>query len=301
MGVLIILFISSCAFLAGFLQGDYIDSNNILLVEIQEKENDLNVIRGKITALLTNDRDEILLNTNYLSRACEFINELYYMAGNLTFEQNLTIKSNVVYLLRRINRTFDFFNVIIIEEAFNNDNTLNSFMFATDEEDGFDFSIMRSFWEEKDIIRPELFQQRLSRQLPNVSISVIDEILADPFCPQIYYKTGLSSFEALLNEIAFGKQSEINGLKEDSNQLKSITQKISTGVAIIAITTVLSAAMMSRLEDKKIEHNFSIVRKDILKDKNVVVSKTDRIAIPVLVIAAIISALGLVIPILMNL
>lgn len=83
--------------------------------------------------------------------------------------------------------------------------------------------------------------------------------------------------------------------------LESAASYFSYGITIITITTILASAMATQLGDQAIERDFSHIKAKIYQDESMIITKVNRLAIPVLIIALVISVLGLLIPFLIGL
>jgi hypothetical protein len=86
---------------------------------------------------------------------------------------------------------------------------------------------------------------------------------------------------------------EIITLRSEITALESLMSRIGLGVSLTAIAVILSAAMGNRIDQRKTDHNF-----DVLKEKEGirVEKKRDLISVPVLIIATVVSLLGVILP-----
>jgi len=71
----------------------------------------------------------------------------------------------------------------------------------------------------------------------------------------------------------------------------------SFGVTLIMISTILATAMAAQLNDKERDKEFSLVKAKIYEDNTMIIEKENRFAMLVLILAFLLSALGLLIPI----
>ncbi len=82
-------------------------------------------------------------------------------------------------------------------------------------------------------------------------------------------------------------------IEDEANFMENRGNKFSLGLSIITVAIVLSTTMSNRLNEKKVYDRINLVRSDLLRDPELGRSKGDKFAIPVIIFALIISALGL--------
>lgn len=101
------------------------------------------------------------------------------------------------------------------------------------------------------------------------------------------------------------KQSQIQHSIINNTQLladlETEASYYSYGVTAITVTTILASAMAAQLSDKERERDFSHVKAKIYDDESMIITKMNRLAIPVLIIALALSILGLLLPFLIGL
>ena len=93
-------------------------------------------------------------------------------------------------------------------------------------------------------------------------------------------------------------QNDINEKLNNAENLENQASRIALGVALTTVAVVLSTAMANRLNQRKIEHEFEKIKE---KEGRLINKRHDLISIPVLIIATILSLVGVVFPLFINL
>ena len=73
-----------------------------------------------------------------------------------------------------------------------------------------------------------------------------------------------------------------------------MVNSLETVVSIMTVATLLASAMASRLADRKVYHQISIIRSDIKDDKDQIIKEVDTFSVVILILAIILALAGLV-------
>jgi hypothetical protein len=86
---------------------------------------------------------------------------------------------------------------------------------------------------------------------------------------------------------------EIITLRSEITILETLISRIGLGVSLTAVAVILSSAMGNRINQRKTDRNFEILKQ---KEGIRIEKKKDLISIPVLIIATLVSLLGIILP-----
>lgn len=111
--------------------------------------------------------------------------------------------------------------------------------------------------------------------------------------PKSFFLVDLGLFSDLLYEPYYIIMGESFDMEMHARYLEDKGDLMSLGVAIITVAMVLSTTMANRLNEKKVYDRINLVRADLMKNPELGVSRGDKFAIPVLITALIVSAIGL--------
>ncbi|MFW9905482.1 MAG: hypothetical protein ACFFFH_14165 [Candidatus Thorarchaeota archaeon] len=78
-------------------------------------------------------------------------------------------------------------------------------------------------------------------------------------------------------------------MEDLSDEYESIANQITVGITITTVATILTAAMGSRVADKKSDHHFSVVLSDMKSHSSLVEGEFEILAFLGLVLALILS------------
>ncbi|MFW9995765.1 MAG: hypothetical protein ACFFD4_27245 [Candidatus Odinarchaeota archaeon] len=294
----IILFISATAFTSGFFQAELMTQQAGLREQAGELNSQLDRMETRAEMMLASDpinQDRIL---SILIEAQQVDAELAILNSTLSPQERQCMTSHISELLNRRNAyarqtvTWKFY------EYFEVNSNENSMAIFTAEEEGFDYNITLSdymavtntsngngitiqsrddFLEEKGFLNTGLLHtlNELPEQFLSVKMLVGRRVLFRPI---------------------YDKQLESSTMVLKSNQLEIRVNQISLGVSLTAIAVILSSVMTNRLNERKNNRKLADIKAAFTGDKIALKERPDLIAFPVLVIAAVLSTLGVLVP-----
>ncbi|NHJ47646.1 MAG: hypothetical protein FK733_07655 [Asgard group archaeon] len=302
---IIIITIAILAFGAGFLKERVVTQIEGIKTSITEDEFQIDKIGSKISDILTlnyltidNANDEKKV---YSDLCWEF--DAYY--DNLTPADIFLYRGRITTSINtreNIIRNSIFGDVI---NHFDRDANESDYFFAIENPDGYNFSITKEAFTDFNnsyglymILPANIFLNSIRNAsywkpllLPNVheEFTIINN--TDAWAS--LYRTAQSEI-----------QDGITSNTELLTKLESIVSYYSYGVTLITVATILATAMSAKLSDKEREKEFFVIKSAIDKKeefdqtKDFEKPKENKFAIPVLIVALVLSALGLVVPLL---
>lgn len=73
-----------------------------------------------------------------------------------------------------------------------------------------------------------------------------------------------------------------------------MVNKLQTVVSIMTVATLLATAISSRLADRKVHHQVSVIRSDIKEDEKLIIKEVDMFSVVILILAIILAICGLI-------
>ncbi len=295
----IILFISGTAFVAGLLQENLTSNTTQIKETMAEQQTTLIRMESKAFFLTTRDISttykaiDVLVEVTLIDNEFDLLNATLPQAERdvyvkkivelLMYRQSLQNKLMVVHLYRHFNTSSD------------------DFVIALQENDGYDYRITLEMWQ--DYVTQfglPVYIWNASEYYGNFfSYSVIQALPPDfrPYDPdsgfEIFIFEG-GGIESIMDYFLYSQvrtlQDSINSNNKVVNTLESQTAFISLTVSLTTVSLVLSTAMITRLNHKKLEQEFEILK---AKEGRELEGKRDALSIPVLIVAGILSILGI--------
>ena len=286
----IILLISASAFLAGLIQTE-MNSNIITLT--QEKnllENRLDQMREKANDIYIHD----LLLINEATRRVTEIRlldfDLLHKGGNLTAEELNAIHAKITWLLWQMQ---SYLKVLDLSEIYRHFlvNT-SDYIIASKEVDGYEYTITKKYHDENKVI------ENLTATEVYGMLHSFTELSGWEAPEWFYYPVG--DFRTYLYAPLKAVRDKIDDLAVRTDTLSFNADRIGLGVSLTTIAVILSAAMATRMNEKKMTHDLSVIQAELDQGKTEIISESDLIPISVLLIAATLSILGVIIPIIFS-
>ncbi len=304
----IILFISGSAFLAGFLQEFYAGSAADMRRDAENLQTILIRMENRALFLYEKDIDFTYKSFDHMRQAHLLDVEYDLLYSTLTPNERMNYLVKIVEALRSELECWTAMNVVIWYRYFN-EHPQWDYNIATKEDDGYDLIINWEMWSSYvstyglpvEVMTPAEYYgnffsyddiQSLPFEYRPIDYLTMKEIFFKP----IHWVDYICRY--FLFEQVRSTQEEIDQMLEVFVNLEAQASSIGLGVAMTTIAVVLSAAMANRLNQKKIESEFEKIRE---KEERLIKKKHDLISIPVLIIATILSLLGVILPIFLNL
>ena len=297
---LIIITIAGMAFAAGFLQEGVLSDVEEASVKVSEKEFVLARMDSGIREIIEDDRARIRSGFDEVRRAQEIALELEITNDTLSdIERDLLINKISNALYNYISFAY-FTDVVTMYNHWYVDGNISDYYFATEQREGFDLFYSKEEFEtfntSKRIIRIQTDVQFFGY------FPFAEYIMSFGITPTEFLRPNVhENYVEFLKQPLFALQQEITDTKIMISELENNAGLHGYGVSLITISTILAAAMATQLNDRDREREFSQVKAKLFDDKLMIVTKQNKIALPFLFVALILSALGLLLPILFRL
>ncbi len=295
----IIILISGLAFAAGFLQEGVLSEAETLKLEVSEQEFDLERIDLRIREIVEDDRISARKASDEFLLAKSIALELEITNDTLSVEERDLLMNQIRLALENFNYFVSLTNIVKMYDFWYTDSNTSDYYFATEDKDGYELVFSKEDYDTFNASKSFLYLVPASVILANWSFS--DEIIAYGIIPTEYYFWQSYNFREFLDQPLYALQEEISNSKIVISELESKGSVFGYGVSLITVTTILASAMATQLNDKEREKEFSEIKAEIFKDKSMIKTKRNKIAMPFLFVALILAALGLLFPFIMGL
>jgi len=300
----IILFVSGSAFLAGFLQSEYAEDAETLRQDAIYHQELSNEMKNTFLRLNGDEFREYDKAVAYQVQAVNLIIDFLNIASQLTPEETQSYLDRIAY------------NYWQMEWAL--ESTWSFLIFYHFEIDEFDESYVLdvyldlnyTFWLTKEMYfsytRPITIltaEEFLTENLVETGIvsseeeSIIPLIINNSFMPEILVSIEFDTLTDIVTNQAFKEKVLASEKAKQANTTEQLANRITVGVSITTVASILAAAMSNRLENRQRDEHLSKIRADILEDETLIVSGRDLLSVLVLILSAIIAVIGLLYPI----
>ncbi len=298
----IIILIAGMAFAAGFLQEGVSSDVEELKNQVSEMKLVLDRMDTKIREVIELDQSRVGVAGQEYQKASMYMLEYEITNGTLSVEEEDVLVNRIGRALTIFNLNNNFTEVVKMYNHWYTEGNSSNYFFATELDDGYDLSYTK-----------EDFDSFNASYVPSMLVFCSDEafiggspigdyLIAIGVCPEGYTRVNAHvALPVFLKRPLYEIQEQIKDNETLIANLESKASFYSYGVSLITVSTILAAAMATQLNDKEQEKNFSIIKAKIFDDKSMIVTKKNKIAMPFLFVALIISALGLLLPILFRL
>jgi len=299
---IIIITIAGLAFATGFLKESKITQIEGIKVAIAEDEILVERLDAKISDVLLMDYLKISEAGNLKQNARLYAIEIDKANDTLTPAELDTLYGLIQNSLNRYEELVRETSFWFIAEHFDKDLNESDYYFAIEKNDGYEFSISMDDFYDTNTSKGLVYFEHQSTFLANFP-GLIDLIYNTTFTHgNTFTRTGSIDNWATLyrNEI----REVLNQIEYNSLLLadfESIASYYSYGVTLITVATILASAMAAQINDKEREKEFSHIKANIYDDEKLIITQENNYAIPVLIVALVISALGLIIPLIFGL
>ncbi|MFX0081810.1 MAG: hypothetical protein ACFE94_08660 [Candidatus Hodarchaeota archaeon] len=296
----IILFISGTAFIAGLLQENLTSEANLAKQEVADLQDTLERMEAKALFLTNRDIANTYKSIDIRFEATLVDNELDLLNTSLNPNEREVYIRKIVELLIYAQGMQNTLLIIHLYRHFNI--STDDFMIAFEEADGYDYFITYEMWQTYNSLYGSPVYIWTAYDYYGLYFSYpLIQLKAPQFRPhdpdtslEIFIFEG-GGIESVLDYFLYTQIREIQDQKnfksEKANILEAKASYISLGVSLTTISMVLASAMITRINHKKMEHEFAIL-KEIEGRKEEI--KPDIISIPILVIATVLSILGMI-------
>ncbi|MFX1514725.1 MAG: hypothetical protein ACFFC6_00305 [Promethearchaeota archaeon] len=283
----IILLISASAFVAGLIQTDLTSNSVTLSQEKKLLENRLDRMREKANDIYIHELVTINEATHRATEIRLLDIDLSHNIASMTADEVNSVYSQIKFLLEQMKSYLEALDLAKMYSHFQvND---SDYVIASEEEDGYEYTITKQYHNENKVIENQTANMVYGFLYSYLEVSS----LGAP--GWFYYPVG--DFRTFLYTPLKAVQDEIDDLAVRIDTLSFRADRIGLGVSLTAIAVILSAAMATRINEKKMSYDLSVIQSNLDEGKTEIITESDLISIPVLLMAATLSILGVIIPI----
>ena len=287
------------AFFAGLMQENLASKAGSLKDQVTDLQDTLGRMESKALFFLNHDLRIAAFTLENKVEITLLDRELESLNSTLTPEERENYLRTIVELIIHDQNLINVYLVIDLYKHFNA--STNDFVIATEAADGYHYRITWDMWQRyvdnKGL--PIRFSNAYEAYGNLWSYSMIQSLpLAwHPYSPitgkEIFVREiGLiMALDFFLYSPIMLTQDVIAIKLYNARILESQAQYISLGVSLTTVSMVLASAMITRINHKKIEYEFTLLKE---KEGKEVKRKPDILSIPVLIVAALLSTLGII-------
>lgn len=293
---IVIVFVSACAFLAGYVQSNIAEAGEGYREDAQTHERNVDRMLDRLEFISSIDKTQYF-EALQLQEDAIFLALKYWW-----YYDNFTELERELLLIDMLQTFYDSIGLInstvagIIDNDFKK-GLSTTYEFATKEKYGYNYIITRADWLEYDPIIEYTRAQFITKWGLGQAISDYPEIeVLGMLDADTFLDLHSDNWYVLYRQPIWKEMDKMEDAQELANRYENYVNRITIGVAITTVATILVATMANRISNKEMDHDLSVIRADVLKNKALVVSGQDTLAYLVLAVAVIISVVGLIIP-----
>ena len=296
---LVVLIISSMAFVTGSLQDNYVTLAIHEKEMVQVLQDDLGRMENHAYYILGRD----------VTRVREYgdlLTELYLIDAEFELlNDSLSIEERQVYVRRTVDTIIQLqgyqTNLLIVHLYMHFEQTDETYYIAHEDNEGYNFSITKQTWQTYEtehgspvtIMTPEeyygsLFAYELIQALPEQLRPNNPETGEEAF---IVESAGVEFFcECFLFSQVQSLQDQISMRLNEVSSLEAEADRVSSSVGLVTVAMLLATVMSSRIDERKIENQIKKLRVELGVETQI---DKDVLSLPILLVALILAALGI--------
>lgn len=311
-GTIIVIVISFIAFTSGYLENEIISDISGLKEEIIDLQNDLDLVESKSQSILNKEIDifieskQIFLETQILS------DELFLLQSEISNSEKMAYLNRISKLLIESQERMNNLLTVRLYYWFEYYSITTPFVISEAVGEFSEFEITKTRWDAYQPFPAIVnvfnsfeyygftgFYDNISADYTvyNRYIEISDQ--EEVFVRAIEVLQLEKHIDALLFAQTRELKTEINQKVKSINMMEKELSQVSSGVSIITIAIILSAAMVARLSDQSLEKDFDKIKELVSQEQIIDAKKRDYISMPVLILALLISIASLFIPLLL--
>ncbi len=291
---LAIVFVSGCAFAAGFVQNNIAARGDDYREEAISHENTIARMEDRLEFINQIDGGQALKALDQRAEGIVLMMRYNWFYDNMSADERTWAQIEILYALGSANGNIAATNANFIDLDFTNNPSQQTYDFSTKATYGYDYKIKREDWQQYPPIEEISRDDWIEDWTLGSITSAHPEILAA--LPAIFLEMNWNNIYKLYRQPIEDEMDDLDYWQEQADKYEGYANRITIGVAITTVAVVLVAAMANRLADKKNDHDFSQIRADILKNRALIVTERDMLAYLVLFLAILISVIGLILP-----
>jgi hypothetical protein len=293
---IVIVFVSACAFFAGYVQSNIAEAGEGYREDALTHERNVDRMLDRLEFISSIDKTQYFEALQLQEDAIFLALKYWWYYENYTeFERELLL----IDMFQKFHDSIGLINSTvagIIDNDFKK-GLSTTYEFATKEKYGYNYIITREDWLEYDPIIEYTRAEFIALWDLSQAVSDYPEIeILGMFGADTFLDLHSANWYDLYRQPIWEEMDKMEDAREIADRYDNYVNRITIGVAITTVATILVATMASRISDKEMDHDLSVIRADVLRNKALIVSDRDSLAYLVLALAVIISVVGLIIP-----
>ncbi|MFX1533048.1 MAG: hypothetical protein ACFFDI_02325, partial [Promethearchaeota archaeon] len=309
--VLLVFVIACCGFIAGALQNGFATDADRFNTLQAKHERTADLMNNLIRNVVERDQSRILeayrilgediqgLISEWVQLITESILPPEFLgAENITHRTQIRVKLDAVDRNMRETLTHALYDHFYLQ------NQDNNFLLAEKIVHGFDYNITRGHWDgtwnairqemgyeisdtmgEKptgDYINNSLFGET------GLPLDILNQIIAGA-PPTLFIIERPEALDWVLVGLMIEERFKAEQYEVNATLASDIAEGLAIAVSVTTVAVVLSTAMSARIERRRTARQVSLIRADLQEDAELAIPTADVFALPILVIAAIVS------------
>ncbi|MFX1250679.1 MAG: hypothetical protein ACFFCZ_03610 [Promethearchaeota archaeon] len=311
--VLLVFVIACCGFIAGALQNGFANDAELLDTLQAKHERTADLMSTLIFNLIDRDQARIIeayrtLGEDVQGLIREWMDLIqestlppeFLAAENITHRIELQVKLDTVDRNMRETLTHALYVHFFVE------NRDEDFILAEKIVHGFDYNITKAHWEgtwnaifeELDEINQISDVMGEKQTVEYINETLFGEISLPPnllnqmmagVLPTLFIIERPEALDWILVGLMVEERFKAEQYEVNATLANDIAEGLSIAVSVTTVAVVLSTAMSARIERRRTARQVSLIRADLQEDPELAIPTADIFALPILVIAAIIS------------
>ncbi|MFX1285952.1 MAG: hypothetical protein ACFFB5_20080 [Promethearchaeota archaeon] len=295
----IIILVTAFAFVAGYAQNDIRTKADESRTQAVGHQQNVERISDRIAIMSNLDGFQSLRALDYFTEGALIALEYSVVADTLTPDEDLIYQLNFMAAMVTGNGLIQSSVAGVMHFDFLEDSNMDYYEIATIEKNGYEYMISRDQWE---IYTPiysvpkEQYYLNLGLESILADLDNLDDGWESLDPDAAFYQMDWDNIYSLYRGPLWEEVKNQLDMEDLADQYESIANRITIGVTITTVATILAAAMGSRLAERKADHHFSVVLSDLKSDPSLVEGEFDLLALLGLILAFILSLFGLSLP-----
>jgi hypothetical protein len=293
---IIIICVTIFAFISGAIQNDIRLKADEARSKALDHQQNVERISDRIAILNNLDGSQSLRAIDYFTEGALIALEYSVLAASLTPTEETIYQLHFAEAMMTGNGLILATFAGVMHFAFIEDNNMDYYEIATREKNGFDYNITREQWETfTPLYSLTRDQYYLNLGLEDIldDLDDLDDYLGTDF---VFYQLDWDNIYSLYRGPLWLEVDRQREMEDLADEYESIANRITIGVTITTVATILAAAMGSRMAERKSDHHFSVVLSDMKGDPSLVEGEFDFLAFLGLILAFVLSLFGLWLP-----
>ena len=295
----IIILVTIFAFIAGSIQNDIrLKADDARSRALRHQDN-VEKISDRIAILSNLDGSQSLRAIDYFTEGAILALEYSVISDTLTADEDLIYQLKFMAAMVQGNNLIKTTFAGLMHFEFLEESNMDYYEITTEEKAGVDYNISRDEWE---TFTP-LYSIPKEQYYLNLGLeSILDDLddlddgweSADPDA-EIFQLDWDNIYSLYRGPLWVEVKNQLD-MEKLADYYESVANRITIGVTITTVATILAAAMGSRMAEKKSDHHFSVVLSDMKGDTSLIEGEFDYLAFLGLILALILSLFGLYLP-----